>query len=364
MGRTMAYLNYDEIVSGLQLLCDEYPDHAQLLRLPNLSVESRPVYAVAIGDSRAATTTSAIMVGGMHAREWVPPDALLYLCADLLEARQRGTGLHYGAMSFDKQTVERIFSSFQLIILPCANPDGRVFSQEVDRDWRKNRARLPGHNGALCCGVDLNRNFDIAWDFKKHFAPGKVSASDDPCHKYLYVGPTPASEPETRNIVWLLDQYAGTRWFIDVHSAIPAIFYSWGLDENQVSDKTFNFRNSAHDGKRGIEGDELYREFIDAGDLAEIRRLSQVMQTAVATVNGDSYDVSAAFSLYATSGASDDYAYSRHQVDASKPKVFGFTIECGHDGQPHWPQAEVVMKEVGAALVAFAADASRALQPA
>jgi hypothetical protein len=38
------------------------------------------------------------------------------------------------------------------------------------------------------------------------------------------------------------------------------------------------------------------------------------------------------------------------------PKVLGFTIECGHDFQPDWTEAEDVIREVSAALSRFAAD--------
>jgi hypothetical protein len=145
---------------------------------------------------------------------------------------------------------------------------------------------------------------------------------------------------------------------IDVHSAIPAIFHSWGLDENQIDNETFNFLNPVHDGKRGIAGDASYREFINAADLREVTRLSQLMRDAITAVKGDAYDISAAFSLYATSGASDDYAFSRHRVDPQRPKIYGFTIECGHEFQPEWTKAQLVIQEVCAALVGFAAEVS------
>ena len=57
-------------------------------------------------------------------------------------------------------------------------------------------------------------------------------------------------------------------------------------------------------------------------------------------------------------GASDDYAYSRHRTDPGLPKVLGFTIECGHDFQPEWSEAEAVIQEVSAALARFAAEVS------
>jgi len=299
----MSYLSYDELSTGIQLLADEYQEHCLLIQLPYPSAETRSIYALALGDNQNLEVTAAIYVGGVHAREWIPPDALLFLCADLLEARSRETGVRYGNSYINKEEIQQIFSNLQLVILPCANPDGRVFSQTVDPDWRKNRAPHPRADGGICYGVDLNRNFDVAWDFKQAFAPGFVSASDDPCNKYIYVGPAAASEPETRNIVWLLDEYSGARWYLDIHSAIPAVFHSWGLDENQSETPSMNFLNMIHDGKRGIAGDAEYQEFIDASDLAELERLSNLLADEIQKVRGDRYDVSAAFSLYATSGA-------------------------------------------------------------
>jgi murein tripeptide amidase MpaA len=351
----MSYLSYDEIVSGLRSLADAYPDGCRLVELPNPSVEGRGVLALELGDPCPGATRAAIYVGGVHAREWVPPDALLYLCADLLEARANGLGLTYGEARIEAEEVGRIFAGMRLVVLPCANPDGRVYSQEVDPDWRKNRA---GSAEGGCVGVDINRNFDVAWDFRRTFAPGYVSASDDPCHKYVYVGPAAASEPETRNIVWLLDRYPDAGWLIDVHGAVPAVFYNWGLDEPQSDDPEQSFLNPGFDGRRGIAGDDAYREFIEAADAAELRRLSELMAGAVAAVRGDVYEVSPSFSLYATSGASDDYAYSRHRAEPALGKVLGFTIECGHDFQPEWQEAEQVIREVSAALARFAAEVS------
>ena len=352
----MSYLSYDEIVTGIRALSEAYPERCRLVELPNPSVEARPVLALDLGEGCAAGRRTAIYVGGVHAREWIPPDALLYLCADLLEAQAAGVGLTYGAARIEADEVRQIFEGMRLIVLPCANPDGRVYSQEIDPDWRKNRA---GAAGDGCVGVDINRNFDVAWDFRRTFAPGFVSASDDPCHKYVYVGPAAASEPETRNIVWLLDQYPDTGWFIDVHGAVPAVFYNWGLDEPQSDDPAQTFLNPSFDGHRGVAGDAAYREFIDPADAGELRRMSDLMANEIAKVRGDVYDVSPSFSLYATSGASDDYAYSRHRANPALPKVLGFTIECGHDFQPEWSEAEAVIREVSAALARLAVDVSK-----
>jgi hypothetical protein len=189
----MSYLGQDEIVTGVRALADAYPELCRLIELPNTSTEGRSILALELGE-RCSARRTVIYVGGVHAREWIPPDALLYLCADLLEARSAGVGLTYGTARIEADEVHRIFEGVRLVVLPCANPDGRVYSQEIDPDWRKNRA---GSANDGCVGVDINRNFDVAWDFRRTFAPGFVSASDNPCHKYIYVGPTAASEPET-----------------------------------------------------------------------------------------------------------------------------------------------------------------------
>lgn len=352
----MGYCTYEEISEGLKQLADHYAQKCDLIELPHQSVEGRKVKALAIGDLRDAERPTAIFVGGIHAREWVPPDALLLLAADVLEAAMLGTGLGYGAKYFDKTIVARIMRDLQIVILPCANPDGRIFSQTVDPNWRKNRAR---NHRSQCVGVDLNRNFDVCWNFKRCFAPGFVSASDNPCDPQVYVGPAAASEPETRNIVWLLDHFVNTGWFIDIHSAVPAVFHGWGLDQNQTTNPEMNFLNAAFDGKRGKESDPLvYSEFIEAADLAAVQHLAELMGSTIKEVHGDTYDVGAAFSLYATSGASDDYAYSRHRVDAKKGRVLAFTMECGHEFQPEDADRENVIREVDAALMAFSAEVS------
>ena len=75
----MSYLSYDEIVTGVQALADAYPDRCRLIELPNPSAEGRKVLALELGEGCAAARPTAIYVGGVHAREWIPPDALLYL---------------------------------------------------------------------------------------------------------------------------------------------------------------------------------------------------------------------------------------------------------------------------------------------
>jgi murein tripeptide amidase MpaA len=207
--------------------------------------------------------------------------------------------------------------------------------------------------------VDLNRNFDFLWDHLTKFAPDSgVSASDDPCDESVYRGPSPASEPEARNVVWLLDTYPRIRWFVDVHSAVPVILHTWGSDQNQTIEPTQTFLNNAFDGVRGRPNDAAYGEYITPDDLEIEETLGSRMNDAVKAVRGVDYGVEQSYGLYPTSGASDDYAFSRHFADSSKTKVYGFTVECGRSFQPTWSEAEEVIREVSAGLIAFCLGAA------
>ena len=353
----MAYLNVSEIESALQNLATAYPATTELLRAPNLSREGRQVRVLRIGTKSSDEVDGILILGGVHAREWVPPDALISLAADLLEAYKLGTGLGYGNKTFAASEIRKVMESLNLFVCACVNPDGRLYSQTNEPLWRKNRRPHPG--GGDCVGVDINRNFDFLWDHLAKFAPDSgVSASEDPCDRNVYRGPSVASEPEVRNVVWLFDTFPRIRWHLDVHSAVPVILHSWGSDQNQTIEPNQTFLNSAFDGARGRLNDPEYGEYITPGDLEIAETLSTRMNDAVKAVRGSNYGVEQAYGLYPTSGASDDYAFSRHFADPSKTKVYGFTVECGDSFQPPWSEAEEVIREVSAGVIAFSLGAA------
>jgi murein tripeptide amidase MpaA len=353
----VAYLNVAEIESALQNLAAAYPDAAELVACPHPTHEGRQTHVLRIGTSGGAEVDGVLLLGGVHAREWVPPDALVSLAADLLEAHRLGSGLGYGGQQFSAAQVARILADLDLFVFACVNPDGRHQSQTGDALWRKNRRPHPA--GGSCIGVDLNRNFDFLWDHVARFAADSgVRTSADPCDRNVYRGPGPASEPEVRNVVWLLDTHPRIRWLVDVHSAVPVILHNWGSDENQTTHPEQTFTAAGFDAVRGRPGDTAYGEFITAADLATVTTLSARMNDAVKAVRGDDYGAEQAYGLYPTSGASDDYAFSRSVVDPAKGKVYGFTIECGHTFQPSATEAENVIREVSSGLLALAVAAA------
>jgi murein tripeptide amidase MpaA len=295
-----------------------------------------------------------LALGGIHSREWIPPDALVYWAADVLEAYQQGVGLPYGAAYFPSGDVKELVESFDLVVVPCCNPDGRVHSQTIFPLWRGNR-NVVSQNGTTSFGVDLNRNYGFLWDFRRHFHPSTNPASDDPFSpRQTYCGPGATSEPEVRNIVWLLEQFP-VALFVDVHSAVPCVLRNWGCDEHQHDDPSMSFLNAAHDGRRGVLGDAAYREFISKADDQFASALLDDMVVAISNVRGTTYDAYPAWTLYPTSGAGDDYAYSRHfRPELNASKLYAITVECGSEFQPPFPEAEEVMKEVAVGLLALA----------
>ena len=116
-----------------------------------------------------------------------------------------------------------------------------------------------------------------------------------------------------------------------------------------------NFLNPAFDGRRGRGGD-AYGEFIPAGDLQTLQKLGATVNRAISAASGTGYDLEQSLSLYPTSGASDDYAYSRHFVQGANGGILRFTIECGRSFQPPWAEAENVIREVCAGLIALCVE--------
>jgi carboxypeptidase T len=339
------YLTVAGIQSALQTTVAAHPTISQLVTLPERSIENRTIRAVKIGRGSGRDRRGVLLIGGVHARELVNPDALVALTVRLCDAYANGTALTFGGRTYSPAVVALIVENMDVYVLPLVNPDGRSHVQAPRGDpmWRKNRAV---NAGSPCRGVDINRNFDFLWNW----TIGSTSA--DPCSDVFH-GPSAFSEPETRNVRWMLDTFGHIRGMLDMHSYGRLILHPWGDDDAQTTDPAMNFRNSAYDGLRGIRGDTAYREHITSGDLRWLVRAGENMRDAVTEVAGNVYNVQPSIWLYPTSGTSKDYAYSRHLVNTGVRKVYAYTVETGTQFQPAFPGASVPMDEAQAAAVQF-----------
>ncbi len=352
----MVYLNTDEVEEVIISKSNAYSSLSKIIELPKTSIEGRKIHAILIGKNKDNKLNESILItGGMHAREWGTSDICVSFALDILEAYSLNTGLRYGNQYFNSEQIKKIIDELNLIILPDVNPDGKAYSQSdpTRSMWRGNRHL----ENPSCYGVDLNRNFDFLWDFRKCFsASARIQTSDDPCDtNQRYRGTAAFSEPETQNVKFLMDEYKGIGHYVDIHGVIGEFYYNWGDDENQSSHPEINFTNSVYDRKRGVNGSDEYGEYISDEDLNHVTSLSKIFQDAVYEANNNKYKATQAFDLYCTSGASDDYSYSRHFRDHSN-KICGFTVEFGvgeESFQPPWDKMKKYIVEVSSGLVAF-----------
>ncbi|KAK4216414.1 Zn-dependent exopeptidase [Rhypophila decipiens] len=318
-------MNVNEISSAVNALVKTYG--VTSFNLPYKTFNGATQFAAYVGAGSDTSKYHLYLSAAVHARERGGPDNLIYWISDLLAANKSGSGLTYGRKSYTNAQVKSVLSA-GIVFFPLVNPDGVAYDQSTGSLWRKNRNTASGRSGSSV-GVDINRNFDFLWNFKKYFAPSTSPASTSPSSETFY-GTAPASEPETKNHVSIYDKFPKIRWFMDIHSAAGDILYSWGDDDNQATNAAMNFRNSTYDGKRGVVNDGTYREYIPSADATAIKRVADATVAAMKGVGSRSYVAMQAVGLYATSGATDDYAFSRYWAKPGVNKVYGYTMEFGY----------------------------------
>lgn len=372
----------------------------------HLSREGKRIRYLQIAGGPETNRQRVFITAGDHAREWAPPEAVLSFVDALLthyiprtgraarvrpvrypafEARHSATRMG-GNVATDlfpdfivsRGTVKRVVERLELIILPMTNPDGRDFSiqglpirgipaRTSQVSWRKNRAPPPP--GSSCLGVDLNRNYDIAWNFTNYYDtntsssldggsdPVKLSLSIDPCHN-LYLGTQ--REPEVQNVQELLTEEQ-IQFFISMHSYGRKVLLPWAIEQNG-DDPAQNFQNTDWDvggvfgGRDGIpDPDNLdlisYREYFPNTPPVHLLRQhefagDQVQRGISRIAGGDhileqlsQYQVIQSNRLYSGRvypGTSRDYAFSLQFRPGGVSPIFSCTFEVGHETEHMW----------------------------
>ncbi len=338
----MPYMTVAAIETATANVASSFPALAKTINLPESSVEGRAIKALRVGGSAPGSTRAGVLlVGGIHAREFINPETLVEFATRLCAARAANTGLAFGPKTYTSADVRLVMDTLDIIVLPMANPDGRLFCQSSSANlmWRKNRALNPGKP---CRGVDLNRNANFLWS-------SGIGTSADSCSD-VFKGPSAFSEPETRNVRWLIDSYPRLGCMLDVHSYSELVLFPWGDDELQTTDPNQNFQNPAFNGQRGVVGSG-YREYMPAADLGAHQAMGNRMRNGIAAVRGRSYTVQQSISLYPTTGTWHDYAYSRHFVQTGRRRILGFTLETARQFQPSDAEKAEVIRETQAGLM-------------
>jgi len=252
------YHTFADMMTYLRAVQAKYSSFVSLGSLGN-SVENRDILYLKIGTPKPGQQKNALFIdAGIHAREWIAHSTAIWTIDQLVR--------NYAT------TYKTLLDAIDIYVAPCLNPDGYEFSRTNTRLWRKNR-QIPSGSSS-CYGVDLNRNYEFHW--------GESGTSNDHCSE-VYLGPSPNSEPETRNLKRFLDANATTiKAYLTLHSYSEDILYPWGYAVNQFPP-----------------------------DVAELRALGQQAAAAIQRVHGTQYVVdNSAGGLYPAAGASDDYAKS------------------------------------------------------
>jgi MYXO-CTERM domain-containing protein len=188
----------EEIDARLTALATDHPGAVELFDI-GPSLEGRPILGIRIG---AGEDKPAMLVNaGQHAREWIA------VMAGICVAESFVTRAHEPAIS-------SLLDQVEVIVVPVVNPDGYAYSWDVERLWRKNR-----RDGV---GVDLNRNFGVAWG-----GPGSSGNPD----AGNYRGEAPFSEPEAGAVRDLVDATGHLVSHVDLHSFGQLVLYPWGYTE-------------------------------------------------------------------------------------------------------------------------------------
>ena len=363
----VGYLSSGALSERLRRLASEHPDVCTTEVLPHRTHEGRDVTMLRIGTGSTATV---VVLGGVHAREWAPPDALLSLAEGLVGAYARDGSMDHADGSMTRRarrsptargacrppTSSASSRASRWCSCRWSTPTGATSRSQARTTCTTCGARIAarppaGHTGPWCAGVDLNRNFDIAWDFERYYnaaAAAEVQSSKNACDPQIYIGPSAASEPETRNVQSVVTQRRPSH-FMDVHSYARDILFPWGMDDDQGRDPTQSFQNpdwdrtGAHGGRDGVGG--IYGEYLPSEVAAEHAAIARRMRDAIRDQAGPHptarhrsiYTVKQALGLYPTTGTSDDYCAALTMLDSSRPPIHAYCLECGIDQAPDDP---------------------------
>src|SRR6266498_521084 len=318
------YRTITQLDQAIESLANTRPDLCTRVALNN-SVGGHPIFALRLRAGGGENRRGILIVGGMHARELMNPDAIIELAFDLVQAYACETGLAYGGAEWSAFDVRIMMETLDIWMLPCANPDGRNHVMKTGGDWfwRMNRRDNPD---TTCEGVDPNRNCDFMW---RVIGPTTVC---NPCSSTQgFVGRLPFSEPESNNIHLLCDAHR-IDVFVDVHSFSEFVLFPWGHAPAQTTQTAPRFTDLNFGFCRPLDPPG-HQEYMPPSDQLRYQTVAGRVADAIRAVRGSSYVLKTIYQVYngTTTGTSTDYVYSRHIVNPALRKTFAFAFETGPD---------------------------------
>lgn len=187
--------------------------------------------------------------GAHHALEWITTPVLMKFAEDFLKAYTQDQTL---AGSYNPR---EIWNRSSIYIVPMVNPDGvdlvlnglqpsNPFYQDLIQ-WNKGSTDFSKDWEANNRGVDLNHNYDAAWQLSKDAEAQYGVTGPGPTR---YSGPSPVSEPETQAMVAFTRNH-DFRLVMAYHSQGQVIYWNF-MDMAPPEGRTIGERLSEISGYR------------------------------------------------------------------------------------------------------------------
>lgn len=245
------FRTWDDYVAEMDRLAEEYPDLVEKFTLPEESSEGRESYGLVISDdvANADDKPAFVDVALHHGNEWPSAELTMEYAIEVVE-------------NADDPKYADLLDSARLVVVPVVNVDGLIADQR-----------------RTATNVDMNRNYGFGWADRS--APGAG----------------PWSEPETRNMRWLLQTSQGTV-FNTQHTCIQVVLYP-----------------------------PLQQEAGPAQDMPRLHDLA----SDIAASYGPDYQALASADDYETNGEAIDYAYYATRGLSITTETCPDTRPSGHD---------------------------------
>jgi hypothetical protein len=196
------YHTYSQVLDSFTVLRNNYHEFLKLDTLGYSQRDSVPMYYLKISDNAELDEDepAVFLCSAVHSEEVLGSDVLLNYTGDLI-----------GRYLEEDRSASWYIRNLEIYIVPFLNPEGRLVIEGGNLDWRKNKSDNDS-NGVFNIhdGVDLNRNYDIGWQWDTTLA-GRSPES------LMFKGYAPFSESENRAIAAFAYKYKPIA-AIDYHS--------------------------------------------------------------------------------------------------------------------------------------------------
>ncbi|MBX2874585.1 MAG: immune inhibitor A [Saprospiraceae bacterium] len=295
LGSMGGFFTYQEMLEQLDAMHAKFPNLiTERSRIKNhMTSGGNRIYWLKISDNPAMEEAEpeVLYTALHHAREPNSLAQLLFYMWYLLENYETDEEIRY------------LLDNTALYFIPCVNPDGYLFNQEIEPDggglWRKNRRAL--EDGFT--GVDLNRNYGFHWGYDN-------SGSSPNPQSDVYRGTAPFSEVETRAVRDFCEDH-NFRVALNCHTYGKLLVHPWGYLDTPTSDA------------------DIYTNWAELYTMQNNYLAGTGSETVGYTVNGDA----------------DDWMYGAVDIISMTPEVGG-----GGQGGGFWPSPAQIIPNCKASM--------------